>query len=90
MRGGKPGVFPSFDLFRETVHPMPFDLFDPFRFSARASEEKKTAGLIKEINNGRLAMLGIFGFISADHVEGSVPLLKNIAIPYDGEVMAFF
>lgn len=35
-------------------------------------------------------MLGIFGFLSADAVEGSVPALKNIAIPYDGNVMAPF
>jgi len=43
-----------------------------------------------EINNGRLAMLGIFGFLSADKVEGSVPLLKGIAKQYDGDIMAPF
>jgi len=90
MRGGKPGVYPSFDLFRELVHPLPFNLYDPFNLSKNASEEKKKSGLLKEINNGRLAMLGIFGFLSADKIEGSVPLLKGIAIPYDGDVMATF
>jgi hypothetical protein len=43
-----------------------------------------------EINNGRLAMLGIFGFLSADKVAGSVPSLNDIAIPCDGKDMAPF
>jgi len=87
MRGGKPGFFPSFDYFRETVHPLPFNLFDPFGFSKKKSEEAKANGLVTEINNGRLAMLGIFGFLSADKIPGSVPLLSNIAIPYEGNPM---
>ena len=90
MRGGRPGDFPTFDKFRNTIHPLPFDLYDPFGFSKNASEEKKASGLVAEINNGRLAMIGIFGFLAADKVEGSVPLLKDIAIPYDGDVMAPF
>jgi len=90
MRGGKPGVYPSFDEFRTMVHPVPFNLYDPFNFSKKRSEEKKAKGLVAEINNGRLAMLGIFGFLSADKIEGSVPLLKNIAIPYEGDIMAPF
>ena len=90
MRGGKPGEYPSFDVFRKTVHPVPFNLYDPFGFSKKASEEKKKKGLLAEINNGRLAMIGIMGFLAADKVEGSVPALKGIAIPYDGDVMATF
>ena len=43
-----------------------------------------------DIDIGRLAMLGIFGFLSADKVEGSVPLLKDIAIPYEGNCMVPF
>jgi hypothetical protein len=35
-------------------------------------------------------MLGIVGFLSADKVAGSVPSLNDIAIPYDGNVMAPF
>ena len=87
MRGGQPGKFPTFDYFRKTVHPVPFNLYDPFGFSKKKSEEAKANGLAVEINNGRLAMLGIFGFLSADTIPGSVPLLKDIAIPYDGNVM---
>lgn len=86
----QPGVFPSFDLFRQTVHPVPFNLYDPFGLSKNRSAEKKEKGLITELNNGRLAQIGIMGFLAADKVPGSVPALNGIAIPYDGDVMAPF
>ena len=35
-------------------------------------------------------MLGIFSFLSADKIVGSVPALNDIAIPYDGNVMVPF
>merc|ERR1719198_1311333 len=60
MKGGKPGVYPS--LKGVMPHPVPLDLFDPFGLSKNASPEKKAKGLLAEINNGRLAMLGIMGF----------------------------
>ena len=50
MRGGKPGFYPS--LKKVVPHPVPFDLFDPFGLSAKASPEKKEKGLLAEINNG--------------------------------------
>merc|ERR1719238_1641155 len=87
MRGGKPGYFPTFD---QLPHPTPFNLFDPFKFSKNASPEKKKAGLLKEINNGRLAMIGLFGFLSESKVPGSVPALTGLIKPYDGDVMAPF
>lgn len=90
MRGGKPGKFPTFDLFRKTVHPVPFNLFDPFNFSKNKSAAQKEAGLIKEINNGRLAQIGIMGFMAADKIPGSVPLLSATARHYDGDAMAPF
>lgn len=89
MRGGKPGDYPSFQSFRDDVHFV-FDLYDPFGFHKKMSDERKERGRIVEINNGRLAMLGIFGFLSADKIEGSVPALNDIAIPYDGDIMAPF
>jgi len=89
MRGGQPGKYPSFQLFRDEVHFV-LDLYDPFGFSKKMTAEKKERRLVMEVNNGRLAMLGIFGFLSADTIEGSVPLLKNIAIAYDGQVMSPF
>jgi len=90
MAGGKPGDYPSFDIFSKTIHPVPLNLYDPFGFSKNRSEADKAEGLVAEINNGRLAMIGIFGFLAADKIEGSVPLLSGIAIPYSGEPMAPF
>ena len=89
MKGRKPGQYPSFGGFRDEVHPV-LDLYDPFGFNKKMTEETKERRLIAEINNGRAAMLGIFGFISADAVSGSVPLLNDIAIPYSGNVMVPF
>ena len=92
MRGGKPGQFPRFDEAKELVpHPVPIgSLYDPFGFHKNKSEEAKAAGLVKELNNGRLAQIGIIGFLAAQKVEGSVPLLKGVVSHYDGEPMAPF
>merc|ERR1712054_459470 len=88
MRGGKPGYFPTFD---QLPHPAPFNLFDPFKLSKNASPEKKAKGLITEVNNGRLAMIGLFGFLAESKVPGSVPGLTGIGLkPYAGEIMAPF
>lgn len=87
-KGGIPGKYP--ELKGGIPHSVPFNLYDPFNFSNKMSEEEKARGLLKEINNGRLAMLGIFGFLSAQTVPGSVPALTNIVKPYSGEVMAPF
>jgi len=89
MSGRQPGKYPSFQLFSDTVHPV-LNLYDPFNLNKKMTEEKKEKRLVMEINNGRLAMLGIFGFLAADKVEGSVPALKAIAIPYSGDVMVPF
>eukprot|EP00614_Pseudopedinella_elastica_P002468 CAMPEP_0172593488 /NCGR_PEP_ID=MMETSP1068-20121228/12686_1 /TAXON_ID=35684 /ORGANISM="Pseudopedinella elastica, Strain CCMP716" /LENGTH=245 /DNA_ID=CAMNT_0013391029 /DNA_START=37 /DNA_END=774 /DNA_ORIENTATION=- len=91
MKGGKPGDFPSFkDSAVELPHPVPFDLFDPFGLSKSASAEKKAAGLVKEINNGRLAQIGIFGFLAESKLDGSVPALTGLIKHYDGDYMAPF
>jgi len=87
MRGGKPGYFPTFDAL---PHPVPFNLFDPFKLSKNASPEKKASGLLKEVNNGRLAMIGLMGFLAESKVPGSVPALAGIVRPYEGNVMAPF
>jgi len=89
MMGGKPGFYPSIKN-AGVPHPVPFDLYDPFGISKNASKEKKEKGLIVEINNGRLAMLGIMGFVSEAKVPGSVPSLTGVIKPYAGEPMAPF
>lgn len=91
MSGRKPGQYPTFQPFRDNVHFL-LDLYDPFGFSKNRSEEAKERGRIAEINNGRLAMIGIFGFISADKVPGSVPgILDYVGLKgYDGDAMAPF
>jgi len=92
--GRKPGEFPSFSetykAGKGIPHPVPFDLYDPFGFSKNASPEKKARGLRIEINNGRLAMLAVFGFMSASKVPGSVPALADIIPPYNGDYMIPF
>lgn len=91
MRGGKPGAFPNFSDHSELIpHPVPLNLFDPFGFSKNKSEAQKAEGLIKELNNGRLAQIGIIGFLAEQKVEGSVPLLTGVVPHYDGEPMAPF
>jgi len=83
MRGRKPGQYPSFQVFRDNIHFV-FDLYDPFGVNKNMSDEKREERLVMEINNGRLAMLGIFGFLSADTIPGSVPGLASIAKQYEG------
>jgi len=87
MKGGKPGYFPSFDM---VPHPVPFNLYDPWGVMTDKSEEAKAKGRLVEINNGRLAMIGLFGFLSESCIPGSVPLLKGVVQEYSGDVMAPF
>jgi len=89
MRGGKPGVFPSFKSIgapnQLLPHPVPLDLFDPFGFTKNKSEEWKAQKLKVEINNGRLAMIGLMAFLSEGAIPGSVPALKGL-IPATGPI----
>merc|ERR1719443_2617798 len=84
MKGGMPGKFPAFDGY-------PFNLYDPFGLFKKASEEKKARGRNIEINNGRLAMIGLFSLISESVVPGSVPFLGQAGLPqYSGNIMVPF
>jgi hypothetical protein len=89
MKGGVPGKFPS---FKETAiaNILPVDLYDPTNAASSMSAEESKKGLQAEINNGRLAMLGIFGFLTEAKIPGAVPALSNIVKPYAGDVMAPF
>jgi len=70
MKGGQPGSYPSLKEASASgliPHPVPYDLFNPLGLLPfdKMSEADKARGRNVEINNGRAAMLGIFGFISA-------------------------
>ena len=47
-------------------------------------EEKKRTKRISEIQNGRLAMIGTMGYVSAACIEGSVPPFTKIVSHYAG------
>merc|ERR1740121_1270648 len=83
QKGGQPGRYPPFTA-------LPLDLYDPFGINKKMSPELRARRLNMEVNNGRLAMFGIMGFLAADKVPGSVPALTEIARPYAGNVMIPF
>jgi hypothetical protein len=96
MRGGKPGYFPPFKGSVAGVlgdaegrpllpHPVPLNLYDPFNFNKNKSDEWKAKKLQSELNNGRLAMLGLMSLLSEGAIPGSVPALKGV-IPATGSI----
>merc|ERR1719359_1833298 len=87
MRGGKPGYYPTFN---ELYHPVPLNLWDPFGFTEGQTEEQKARRLFAEINNGRLAMIGLFSLLLASKSDEAVPILNGLIKKYDGDVMQPF
>jgi len=93
-KGGKPGYYPPIKG-RGPAGQLIFNLWDPFEFPGgpkNLSEESKARRLKVELQNGRLAMIGIMGFLAASSVPGSVPFLASIpGYPqYSGNVMVPF
>jgi len=88
VRGGKPGYFPK--IKDKMPHPIPLEFFDPLGLQKKMTPEQKEKSLLAEINNGRLAMLGTFGLVSAS--KGLiVPGLDSLGLKqYAGEPMAPF
>merc|ERR1719463_548040 len=84
---GVSGMFLLEDSEGQTFipHPVPLNLYDPFGINTNKSDEWKANKLKIEINNGRLAMLGLMSLLSEGAVPGSVPLLKGV-IPASGEI----
>ena len=61
------GAYPRFD-------GLPLNLYDPFNLFKKASEEKKARGRNAEVNNGRLAMIGLFSLLAESKVPGSAQI----------------
>jgi len=87
MRGGKPGYFPT---FKTIPHPVPLNLWDPFGFTTTLSDAEKARKLKIEVNNGRLAMIGLISLLAASKSDQAVPVLNGLIKPYDGNIMAPF
>ena len=77
MRGGKSGTHDLVWYFGS-------------KYLSGKTEEQKLRSRTAEINNGRLAMVGIMGFIAASTVPGSVPYFTEDLTQYSGSVWAPF
>jgi len=68
MSGGKLGSIPG---------PFGLRLWDPLGTMTKMPEDVKAKKRLMELNNGRLAMIGVASFISASYIDGSVPSLPS-------------
>jgi hypothetical protein len=63
-------------------------LYPRFQLQKGTSDEWKAKRLNIEINNGRLAMIGLMAFLSEGAVPGSVPALKGLIPQNSYDVMS--
>jgi hypothetical protein len=83
--GGLPGYYPP---IKGNRFELIFNLYDPFNWFDENKD--KVRGRQVEINNGRLAMLGIFSILAESKVPGSVPLITGLIPEYSGDYMVPF
>jgi len=83
--GGLPGYYPP---IKGNRNELIFNLYNPFNWFDE--EKDKVRGRQCEINNGRLAMLGIMGILAESKVPGSVPLITGLIPEYKGDYMVPF
>lgn len=88
--GGKPGSFPSFRS--KTGEKIWLDFWDPLEMTSKMSPVVRRQKLAKEVNNGRLAMLGLFGFFVESKIPGALPVLDYLGVVqhYDGQYLLPF
>merc|ERR1711977_523343 len=92
-QGGLPGYYPPIKGRRPELA---FNLYNPFDWNM--DRKDKVRGRQVEINNGRLAMLGIFSFLAESKAPGAVPPLTglipeysgNYMVPFEGDFSIFF
>ena len=68
MSGGRLGSIPG---------PFGLRLWDPIGSMSAMDDATKATKRQMELNNGRLAMIGVASFISASYIDGSVPALPT-------------
>ena len=88
--GGRPGAFPPFlDGEGKPIPGLPASLWDPLGMTRSLTAEEKALKLAKEVNNGRLAMLGLMSFLVESKVPGAVPVLTwfHVVPAFEGEYM---
>jgi hypothetical protein len=91
-KGGKPGFFPS--IKGQGGGQISLDLWDPFGLPGGPSSQDAAAkerGLKAELNNGRLAQIGILSLLSASKGLIVPPISDMADFPkYAGDVMVPF
>merc|ERR1712204_155475 len=81
--GGKPGFFPSIKGkggFAGGTFLL--DLYDPFGILPEQSEAEKKNGLFAEVNNGRLAMIGLFSVLAESDVDIMGSVIPSLTSPF--------